>query len=196
MTKSEKNANENIYVSLCKLQSQFTTVEKKRKGYQFMYADLADIWAVIRKPLADNGFSLVQLVETIEGRNYIITKLFHVSGECIESKTLIEFTAKKFQEVGSSITYYRRYALSAMLGIVSDQDVDDTPQSVDIYEKTALPTISGEQVKIIEALINGHENIRRRIVGEYKSIGNILVSDYTKVINAINKLIADKEKKQ
>ena len=195
IVKTSEIKMDTIYVSLCKLQSQLTTVEKTRQGFNFKYADLSDIWAMIRKPLAANNFSLVQLVQTIDGRNYIITKLIHVSGEMIESQTLIEFTAKKFQEVGSSHTYYRRYALSAMLGIVSDEDVDDKLEKQDeIYEKAKEAVITPKQLADIEVLINGYDFIRNRMTKHYKGLKNIPLKDYESVVKSVNKLIEDQEK--
>jgi hypothetical protein len=200
MTKQEKSVNEktndSIYVALYKMQGSLTAVKKERQGYNFRYADLSDIWKVIRKPLSDNGLSLIQLVHSEEGRNYIITRLYHVSGEMIESKTLIEFTATKFQEVGTALTYYRRYALSAMLGIVSDDDVDDNLENgKKIYEKQKDPTISTQQLKVIEDLINGHEDIRLRINKSFGNTKNIPLPEYTKVVKTIKQLIEDKEKR-
>ena len=183
---------ENIYVALCKMQAELTAIEKKRSGYNFKYADLSDIWTMIRKPLSSNGFSLVQLVQSEEGSTYIITKLMHISGECIESKTLMEFTTKKIQDVGSAITYYRRYALSSMLAIVSDQDVDSLTKQEDAYQKVQPVKISAEQLQDIETLINGHEDIRQRMLKAYGSLNNISVKNYNEVIRTIQKLITDK----
>lgn len=195
--KQEEVREDNIYMSLCKMQFALPTIEKKRNGYNFKYADLSDIWEAIRKPLRDNGFSLIQLVQSEEGKNYIITKLFHMSGEVIESKTLIEFTAKKFQDVGTALTYYRRYALSAMLGIVSDEDVDDSKSKKDdIYKDVSQQTISKQQIIAIENLINGHQDIRIEMIKHYKSLDKILADNYENVINIINKLIKDKEGKK
>ena len=62
--------------------------------------------------------------------NCIETILFHVeTGENITSKTKIpEDVSLKgmndFQVLGSACTYIRRYALSSMLGIVTDKDID------------------------------------------------------------------------
>jgi len=182
-----------IYEALCKFQGALTTIDKKKKGYNFKYADLSDIWDAIRKPLTDNGFSIVQLVQSEEGKNYIVTKLFHISGECIESKTLIEFTAKKHQDVGSSITYYRRYALSAMLGIVSDEDVDDKLDKQEEVYQESYKKISQEQLMVIENLINGHNDIRQRMLKRFNSLQNIDKKDFESVVNSIHKLINDKK---
>lgn len=200
-TKHKTPDTMSIYESLCKFQSQLTTVEKNRQGYNFKYADLTDIWDMMREPLANNGFSIVQLVQSEDNATYIITKLIHVSGECIESKTLMNFSAKKFQDVGTAITYYRRYALSAMIGIVSDDDVDAKQHEgdKDVYEpQKPLPPkiryIDANQLKIIETLINGHEDIRSKMLGVYTSLNEIPADAFDNVIKSINVHLKDKEK--
>jgi len=185
-----------IYEALCSFQNSLPTIEKKRQGYNFKYADLSDIWEVIRKPLTNNGLSIVQLVQTEDGKNYIITKLLHISGECIESKTLIEFTAKKFQEVGTAISYYRRYSLSSLLGIVSDEDVDDKIEKQEEIYKKNNQKISHEQLNIIEDLINGHNDIRERMIKKFKSLENIDKENFEVVIKTIQKLIYDKNEEK
>jgi hypothetical protein len=192
------NGKKNIYKALCDFQAVVPAVEKLRQGYNFTYSDLADIWLVIRKPLTENGLSLTQLVESDEnGNNYMTTRLCHISGETIESKMMMVFQAKKLTEVGSAMTYYRRYMLSAMLGIVSDQDVDAKVEKQEqIYEEKKvkkLPNISKEQLKTIDDLINGYSSIRARMVKAYGSLSKIKESDFDTVVTAINKLISDIE---
>ena len=70
-----------------------------------------------------------QLINTKEGVNYLATAVFHVeSGEQIESNCMIPYVQLKgmndFQSFGSGVTYFRRYCLSSMLGLVTDKDTD------------------------------------------------------------------------
>jgi len=199
-----KKAEGSIYSALCKAQSEFITIEKRRQGYNFKYADLADIWDMIRVPLTSNGLSLVQLIDSEDGSNYVITRLYHTSGDVISSRTLIEFTAKKFQEVGTAHTYYRRYALSAMLGIVSDEDVDDKlEKQEEIYKKQVVVSntysnkllISQEQIRYIEELIKPHPDIKSRLLTSFGALHNIQLIDYDKIMTTVHKLIKDKEVK-
>jgi len=186
-----------IYEALCKFQAKLPTVEKKRQSYQFKYADLTDIWDAIRKPLTDNGLSVIQLIDTDDsGNTYVITKLCHVSGECIESRTMVAFTAKKPQELGALFTYNRRYALSAMLGIVSDEDVDSPKNSNVKYEEQPYsePVISKEQLVELETLINGFSDIRDAMVKGYGRLANIKAKDFNNVCKVVKKRIEDKTK--
>jgi hypothetical protein len=76
-----------------------------------------------------HGLGFTQLINTNEGHNYLVTILFHVeSGEVLESSTLVPIVQLKgmneYQCFGSGITYFRRYCLSSILGLVTDKDTD------------------------------------------------------------------------
>lgn len=105
--------------------TQTATVQMKNGGqYSYKYADLADIWDAIRKPLKDSGLAVTQFLTSDEQGDYIITKLWHESGETEASSFVIPTGGKTPQEVGSVITYYKRYALGAALGISTEEDDD------------------------------------------------------------------------
>lgn len=93
------------------------------------YTDLQGVWDVARKPLADNELSIVQMPEEMslipESRMYklqISTALLHSSGEYIISTLTIPVSKADAQGIGSVITYGRRYALAAMVGIYQADD--------------------------------------------------------------------------
>ena len=86
---------------------------------RFRYADLAECQRVTRKPLADAGLAVTQ---TIEGR-YLVTRLMHKSGQFISSQLPMS-APSKMQELGSMLTYLKRYAYCAILGIAADDDDD------------------------------------------------------------------------
>ena len=116
----------NIFKSLAAFQQECPTIHKATKGYGYSYSDLPTIFKVINPLLKKHGLGFTQLING----NSIDTTLFHVeSGEVIESSTEIpQDVALKgmndFQVLGSAVTYIRRYALSSMLGIVTDKDTD------------------------------------------------------------------------
>lgn len=88
------------------------------------YADLASVWDACRGPLARHGLSVVQMPETnpdIAGV-IITTRLMHLSGEFLESELRMNPKVDDPQGVGSAITYGRRYALAAAVGIAPEDD--------------------------------------------------------------------------
>ncbi len=89
------------------------------------YAPLSDILNTVRPLLSKYGLSVLQSPSG-DGQNIAITTLIvHESGEWIESDPLtLKAEKATAQGAGSAITYARRYALSAMLGISSEDDND------------------------------------------------------------------------
>ncbi len=90
--------------------------------YQSKYADLAAVWDACRKPLTENGLSVIQLPSADGPRVTVKTILAHKSGQWIESELTMTSVKADPQGVGSALTYARRYALSAMVGIAPDED--------------------------------------------------------------------------
>lgn len=115
-----------LFKALAKFQQEVPTIHKGTKGYGYTYADLPTILEVINPILKNNGLGFSQ---PIMG-DCIKTILFHSeTGETLESLTEIPKNVSlkgmnDFQILGSAITYLRRYALSSMLGIVTDKDID------------------------------------------------------------------------
>jgi len=109
----------------------------KREGKALKYADLDEIIKAITPALSDNGLSQIQFTSSdIESKTVTITTmLIHSSGQYMVSDPLIlpaeNFSKFNAQTIGSSITYGRRYSLSAMLGIASEDDDDANDQSLD-----------------------------------------------------------------
>ena len=96
--------------------------DKSNPHFKSKYATLASIWDAIRKPLADNGLSVTQTTR-MNGVGIILdTQLMHVSGQLISSE--YPLVAGAPQAMGSSMTYARRYCLSAICGITADDDDD------------------------------------------------------------------------
>lgn len=97
-------------------------------AFRSKYADLTAVWESCRAPLTGNGITVWQDVQT-EGQGVevgavsVLTRLVHTSGQWVEFGPLIVPLAKKDAHgVGSATSYAKRYALSAAVGIVSDDD--------------------------------------------------------------------------
>jgi len=95
----------------------------KNTFFKSSYADLGAVRESIRKPFADNGLSIVQGAFTIgEGLVMVRTRLLHSSGQWMESVLSAEAKDLGPQAVGSVITYLRRYGISAMAGVATEDD--------------------------------------------------------------------------
>lgn len=118
-----------LAAALAKAQGQMKNPEKNRRGQarggKYMYADLASVLDAVRGPLSENGIAIIQSVNaTPDGAgSCLVTSLIHSSGESAESVYPLPKGAGA-QEMGSAITYARRYSLCAMTGVVGEDDDD------------------------------------------------------------------------
>lgn len=108
--------------ALLKAQLEFKTASKNKVNPYFKskYATYTEVLSCVKEPLNKNGITILQPID----EDVVETILLHESGEYISSSTRIYNISNKPQDYGSAITYARRYALSAILAIDSDEDDD------------------------------------------------------------------------
>lgn len=132
-----------LAAALAKAQASFPTIQRDKEvtvtmksggSYKFKYAPLDTILAAVRKPLADNGLAIVQLLDDGE----LVTMLLHSGGAKVAGRIALGQTST-VQELGSAITYLRRYALQALLGIAAEEDDDGNRASGNMATQRRRP---------------------------------------------------------
>ena len=95
-----------------------------RSGYSYKYADLADVDDAATPVLAKHGLAFVTVPRRTDSGAYeLVGTLIHgPTGEKLEGPLPLQ--GRTAQELGSSLTYMRRYLMAAMTGIVTDEDDD------------------------------------------------------------------------
>ena len=94
--------------------------------FKSRYADFSSCMDACREPLSSNGLAVIQSTKTTpEGKLVLVTMLAHTSGQWMISEFPIIAKTMDSQGIGSALTYSKRYSLSAMIGIVADEDKDD-----------------------------------------------------------------------
>lgn len=113
-----------LATALSKAQGEFDPALKDANNpfFKSKYADLPSVWAVSREILCKYGLSILQFPSTNEGKHCLITRLMHSSGQWMESSVDLLLTKNDIQGLGSAISYMRRYSMTAILGIVQDDD--------------------------------------------------------------------------
>jgi hypothetical protein len=76
----------------------------------------------MRGPLSKNGLSVIQTTAQAETGVLVETTLAHSSGEWVAGVLHVKPVKDDPQGLGSAITYARRYALSAMVGVAPEDD--------------------------------------------------------------------------
>lgn len=142
MTKSSSIAK--LAVALKAFQKVVGNVKKDADNPYFhsKYASLDNIIETIRIPLEEGGFAVSQFPD---GECGLTTILMHESGEWIEATYTIPLAKNDPQGAGSALTYMRRYALGAILGLATETDDDANTASkpvAKVQTKTSIPVNS------------------------------------------------------
>ncbi len=133
--------------ALSKAQSSMTEAKEDSKNpfFKSNYADLTSIWRACKDSLSTNGLAISQVTGFMEGQLFLVTTLVHSSGEWMKGYYPLYLAKQDPQAVGSAITYARRYALAAIVGVCKEGEDDDAEKAQD--RKAPKEAISDEQVK-------------------------------------------------
>jgi hypothetical protein len=169
----------NLATALCEFQGAVETIAKTETNpfFKSKYASLSDILSVIRQPLADNGLSFVQFPK---GKYGLETMLMHTSGEWLSEWYEMVPTKNDPQGAGSVITYQRRYALGAILGLNIDEDDDGNKGS----EKEVITT---KQFGYAEELVRTSTLDEDKKLRAEKALANpeLSLAEFSAIINKL-----------
>lgn len=147
-----------LAVALAKAQGAFEPIHKNKTMRipgrpDYKYADLADIIHATKPALLANGFCLpIGLIGKDEHGQVLTTLLLHSSGQFLQdAQTLGSYS--KHQEFGVELTYKRRYAYCALLGIQAEDDVDG---HVEEHKPTAASPIKPNKPSPVSMVPKAH----------------------------------------
>jgi hypothetical protein len=152
--------------------------------FKSKYADLATIWDVIREPLTSEGLSVIQLpCEAPAGQVGLVTHILHKSGQSITERFFCGLKdATNPQQVGSCLTYMKRYALLGVAGIASEDDDGNAatgrpvpPTTVPVVDYTAT---CEEAIATLTAALNAGDEPGARAI--YSTVNNSSITEPTK----------------
>jgi hypothetical protein len=193
MNKSE--SIKELATALASLQSEIQNPKNTADNpfYHSKYAPLPDILTMARPLLSKHGLSVIQSPGGDGQHITISTLLMHKSGEWIELEPLT-LTAEKLtpQGAGSAITYGRRYTISALLGISSEDDDDgNSLEGKRESNQGAEPhkNLSEAQVKRLFAIANSKgynaESVKKAALKKYNvtEIAQLTKQQYDEMCN-------------
>jgi hypothetical protein len=136
MITSESIANLTLALSIVQGKMSHAIKDSSNPFFKSKYADLESVWDVCRSLLSENGLAVMQFpgdinfvqLEKENGDINIATKMSlttiisHKSGEFMSQEMSVPVTKPDAQGAGSALTYMRRYALAAVVGVVQADD--------------------------------------------------------------------------
>lgn len=214
-----ENINE-IATALSKAQGELKPAKKTCKSHYADYADFRDVVDAARDALRVNGLAVSQLPFPGEdGKLLIVTTLMHSSGQWLRSYMPVIAHKWDNHTMGSGITYAKRYSFESIVGIVKEGEDDDGKEAVGDGSKPGksisaapfnkskpkpqkkeqpLERISQIQVNQLETKINGHEDVRKKVVTWIKKayggglLRDIPIRDFAKIMLSCEKAIVEK----
>ncbi len=153
--------------------------------FKSKYADLAEVWDTCREPLAKNNLAIIQMPGEIDaqGNIKITTMLTHSSSQWIKSTMNIKVAKLDAQGIGSAITYGRRYALAAMVGIAQEDDDGESAVGRNNKQTKSEPKAKSEPAQV--EYVRNKDGVTEVLGNNNKwyALENMLASQLQSVIN-------------
>ena len=216
----EKQPNKSALVEdLVKVQKKLPKIPRSGQAVYGKYANLDTIHEMVLPLLADNNLAWVtQPSMTADGKPSLKYALLHTGGESITGEMPLFLDSQTAQKHGGAITYGKRYAISAVVGITTDDDDDGnsasgknkdgteapkntaaTPSqaSQDVQAPAPSKFISPAQVKLLFARVRNHSVVERGealavlrgVAG--KRVSEIEKSEMDRILEDLDKLTVE-----
>lgn len=188
-----------LYKALADFQQEMPAIYKGTSGYGYKYADWSEIIEKITPVLKKYELGFTQPLDGTK----LKTIIFHVkSGQTIEGSVEIPQGVElkgmnDFQVMGSAITYLRRYSLSSMLGLVTDEDADAAGEQIKTgvnkkpkWTPSKTKPASDNQRSFIANLLRQNgvdtDNMKDYLASEYGINGEMSQADAQHIIDDLN----------
>lgn len=183
--------------------------DKVNPHFRSKYATLSAVRDTVTPALAEAGLAVIQGTMIDAGQFYVTSRIVHTSGQWIESA--YPFAISKPQDMGSAMTYARRYLLSAMCNIASEEDDDgnaasaahdNTPRANTSIDK---PMTKGETLALKDALCREivsftgalklrdwakSPDTRQRIASLHPDFQDVVRNSYLEALNELESMVA------
>lgn len=192
----QSDAIDQLMTALAKAQGQMSHASKDSTNPHFKsrYADLASVWQACREPLALNGLAVTQTLDVAGERQVLITTLGHTSGQWMKSIIALPVQRAGAQEIGSCMSYCRRYALAAMVGVYQDDDDGEAASkpyrqngTVHVQPSPSQP-IAEDQLRYLNMILEELPKTKVYILDKYKisSLEELKKDEYNHVLTVVD----------
>ena len=166
--------------ALAKAQSEMEPATKDANipFFKSQDASLASCWQACRGPLTKHGLAIIQTTEPDNGNVTVISILTHSSGQWVKGKLSVKPPKTDSQALGSCLSYLRRYSLSALVGLsTQDDDAESTMSRQNtVKEKTTTKKAAPKKtnmMKFIEAVTPIAEKMGPEVFDAFMTENNV-----------------------
>lgn len=183
-----------LFKAMSLAQAEFPTIGSNRKAYTNSYADHYTIMRQVYPILKNHGLMVIPWAGKIDGTQMIGARLGHESGQYIINSyefimdELLPQKDKKTHKAAGSLTYFKRYHVKDIIGVLlSDDPQDDDLQEQQSHDTVDTKCITEKQVTYIKKLIHDAGLSLQDVCHEYgvKDISMLPMSQGSELIKAL-----------
>ncbi|MGH3518823.1 MAG: ERF family protein [Haloechinothrix sp.] len=167
-----------LTAALAAVQANLPSIAKGQTAdagqYTYTYADLASVSKAILPKLGAHGLAWITYPTVVDGRFVLVYELRHVSGEAITG--VYPLSGNTPQQIGSAITYARRYCLCSVTGVAPESDDDDAKAASHRPQEPANPDNSFIR-EVTDAQVETFGEFRLQIQGSNRQGLDALVPE-------------------
>lgn len=187
--------------------------DSKNPYYDSKYADLNSVWTACREALSKNGLAVIQVMQNVNDQLMLVTTLGHSSGQWMKSFLPINISSEpevdkygkpkkknQLHALGSALTYLRRYALAAIVGVAPDEDDDGNEVNKAYEKKKSEPAkeqvqtksdsdeyISDLQLEILSEVLQSNMEFHDELIQRFGSLSKIPFKFFDRIMVAVHK---------
>lgn len=183
----ERDAETAFNAAMAEMQTNLPSIAERAKGHgSIRYATLEDINDVVKPIMNQYGFA-VSFRVSHEGGNINVTGvLMHKAGHREETTIVLPSdtsgSKNAVQAVGSSVSYGKRYVMSALLNLTTRGEDDDG------YAAAPVATITEQQAGLLEAILEScPDAAKAAFAAEYGSPHEVRKSDYDTALSRLHR---------
>lgn len=166
--------------ALAQAQGEYPDVRANRDNpyYKRLYEDMHALLRVIRPKLSQYGLSIAQVIQTHDdGALWLYTRLQHESGQFLLSRVKVAVSKNDYQNLGSALQYYKRFALMGILALTIEYDMDDDDAELAMQEHREIKDRGTKTTKSLSNSKRSYETVTKEQLDELE----YELGDYTDI---------------
>ena len=159
--KYESSKTEEINSSMAQASLEYPEIKINRQNPYLAagYSDLHEIMKKIRPVLGKHNLHLTQIKKQIDGRTILITRIWHSSGQWIESRVFITPSKNTIDSYGSYRNSMKRFEVMDILGLTVSGDPYDDDGEADMEDEREVVEMGSKLKTLYSAKKESYETI-------------------------------------
>lgn len=180
----DRNAKGAFASAMAAMQAEMPEVAERGKAHNTKYATFEDINAAVRPVLEKHGFAVTFRIKQTDTAIKVTAVLSHREGHSEETEIILPAdnsgSKNSVQAVGSTVSYGKRYTMSALLNIATRGEDDDASGAV------AVKKVSPFQAKTISGLYaKADSDTQEWLINEYEKASNVPAAKYNEIVERL-----------